>query len=124
MLQIVFFSQCSKVNVTNLDLKSKLFQDMRPVMEQWMFVPHVVKELVELESGRSKKGSLSVEELCELAITCKKVYESEYGRLDGSPRWKGKHKVAGDEEDNGNDSDQTIEMTEEEIEIACRQLNS
>lgn len=95
------------------------------MMEQWMFIPHVVKELVELESGRSKKGSLSKEEICELASTCKKIYESEFENVDSSSRRKGKQKAGIDDEDDaGFDSDRTIEMTEEEIAIACKELSS
>ena len=104
------------------------------MMEQWIFVPRVVKELAELEAGRSGKGSISKEELREMAINCKKVYISEFDRLDSSATKKGKRKAGSEEEDTVNvqvspddagfDSDKTIEMTEEEIEFACRQLNS
>ncbi|XP_020268932.1 DNA-repair protein XRCC1 [Asparagus officinalis] len=104
-------------------LKEK--KDIQLVMEQWMFIPHVVKQLLELETGRSKKGSLSKGELRELAITCKKIYESEFENVDSSLRRNGKQKAGIDDEDDaGFDSDRTIEMTEEEIEIACKELSS
>lgn len=110
-------------------LKQK--KDIRLAMDQWMFVPRVVKELSELEGGGSKKGSLSKEELSKLAITCKRIYESEFDQLDSSPRKGKKPKTDGKkddhaeaQDDSGFDSDQTIEMTEEEIELACRQLSS
>lgn len=109
-------------------------KDIRLVMDQWMFVPRVVKELSELEGGGSKKGSLSKDELSKLAITCKMIYESEFDRLDSSPRNGKKQKTYGNKadraavqstlDDSGFDSDQTIEMSEEEIELACRQLSS
>lgn len=98
-------------------------KDIRLVMEQWMFVPRVVKELVELESG-SKKGAISKEKLCELAITRKKAYQNEFDRLDSSLTRNKRKAGTSEVDDAGFESDRTIEMTEEEIEIACKQLGS
>ncbi|XP_010925301.1 DNA-repair protein XRCC1 isoform X1 [Elaeis guineensis] len=107
-------------------------QDVQHVVEQWKFVPRVVKELAEFE-GRRRRGSLSKEELSELVITCKKIYEDEFDHLDDSLVKIKKRKTDADEEDSkdmqikcydaGSDSDQTIEMTEEEIDLACKNLS-
>ncbi|XP_072961175.1 DNA-repair protein XRCC1 [Typha angustifolia] len=99
--------------------------DVRQVTERWKFVPHVAKELVELE--RMQKGSLSKEELTELAIKCKNIYKQYFDHLDDSTERSKKQKsdtCDGYEEmrDVGYDSDRTIEMTEEEIDLACRFL--
>ncbi|PKA46792.1 hypothetical protein AXF42_Ash015686 [Apostasia shenzhenica] len=83
-------------------------EDIKAVIEQWMFVPRVVKYLVGLEGG-DLHDSPSKKELCELAIKCKMIYESELKR--------GVEPAEADF-----DSDETIEMTEEEIELACRQI--
>lgn len=105
-------------------------QDVRTVTEQWMFVPRVVKELAELDGKRNAKGSLSLNEVSELASTCKKIYEEEFNKFVGSTKSK-KPKTDTDIEGKGvqnisddaeYDSDQTVEMTEDEIELACNQL--
>lgn len=104
-------------------------QDVLTMTEEWMFVPRVVKELAELDGRRNTKG-LSKNEVYELAVTCKKIYEEEFNKLEGSTKGK-KQKTDTDRKgkgvqhmsDNaGYDSDQTVEMTEDEIELACEQL--
>ncbi|KAH7681778.1 DNA-repair protein XRCC1 protein [Dioscorea alata] len=100
--------------------------DVRLVTEQWKFLPRVVKELAELDGGgRSKKELLSKEELIQLAISTKNIYESELAHINSS-HMKNKQKIDETQgsEDTGFDSDQTIEMTEEEIELACKHLTS
>ncbi|KAJ3709080.1 hypothetical protein LUZ61_012785 [Rhynchospora tenuis] len=87
---------------------------LNKVAEQWGIAPTVVRELAVIEN--SKNASLSKEEIMEIAIKCKKIYESEFKKMDLSPD-KGK-KI----ENEGSDSDETIEMTEEEIDQACRSL--
>ncbi|KAJ1704715.1 hypothetical protein LUZ63_004494 [Rhynchospora breviuscula] len=87
---------------------------LNKVAEQWGIVPTVVRELAAIEN--SKNASLSKEEIMEIAIKCKKIYESEFKRMDLSAD-KAK-KI----ENEGSDSDETIEMTEEEIDQACRSL--
>jgi DNA-repair protein XRCC1 len=67
----------------------------------------------------------------QLAAKCKKIYQAEFARLDIDGKNKDKHqndppvtehrrKTKSD--DDRYDSDETIEMTEEEIDFACRQL--
>ncbi|KAL6996524.1 hypothetical protein U1Q18_006656 [Sarracenia purpurea var. burkii] len=110
-------------------LKQK--QDIGRVIEQWSFIPRVVEELAKLESTGNGSSFLSKEELCREALTCKQIYEHELRNLDDGSL-VGKKKRRNDEtkkDDNGStegvtgdsaayDSDETIEMTEEEIDLA------
>ncbi|XP_066371268.1 DNA-repair protein XRCC1-like [Miscanthus floridulus] len=104
--------------------------DIKGVAEQWSFVPHVVNELLKLDGG-GKGAALPKEQLCQLAAKCKKIYLAEFARVDIDGKNKDKHqndshvtehrrKTKSD--DDHYDSDETIEMTEEEIDFACRQL--
>ncbi|KAL6606225.1 hypothetical protein ACP70R_041878 [Stipagrostis hirtigluma subsp. patula] len=104
--------------------------DIKGVAEQWSFVPHVVKELLKLDGGR-KEASLPKEKLSQLAIKCKKIYQAEFARMNSDDK-KGKkcrsnlaeaeHRGKTRSDDDHYDSDDTIEMTEEEIDLACRQI--
>ncbi|XP_062233634.1 DNA-repair protein XRCC1-like [Phragmites australis] len=104
--------------------------DIKGVAEQWSFVPHVVNELLKLD-GRRKEASFPKEQLSQLANKCKKIYQAEFARMNIDDKKGKKHRSDSPEtEHRGNtrldddhyDSDDTIEMTEEEIELACRQL--
>jgi len=104
--------------------------DIKGVAEQWSFVPHVVNELLKLDGSR-KDASLPKEQLLQLAIKCKKIYQAEFARMDSDDKkgTKGqssspvtKHRRKTKSDDDCYDSDATIEMTEEEIDLACRQL--
>lgn len=101
------------------------------VAEQWSFVPHVVKELLKLDGG-GEGSPLPKEQLCQLAAKCKKTYQAEFARMDvdnkkgkkcqnDSPVTEHRRKTKSDDDDHY-DSDGTVEMTEEEIDFACRQL--
>lgn len=103
--------------------------DIRHVTDQWKFVPHVVEELAKLDDT-SGTGSLSKEELSERAVTCKRIYEAEFNNAETSlVKGKKLKRVEGNEyddrkmevrpDDAGFDSDETIVMTEEEIDHAC-----
>lgn len=104
--------------------------DIEGVAEQWSFVPHVVDELLKLDGGR-KEASLPKEQLSQLAAKCKKIYQAEFARMDRDGK-KGKkrksespvaeHNRKAKSDDDHYDSDDTIEMTEEEINLACGQL--
>lgn len=95
-------------------------QDMRPVTEQWTFVPHVVEELLKFEG--SHNTSLSKVGLCKTAKSWKRIYEDELSRLDGSSSSRNvKRKIDGSEGTPGYDSDETIEMTAEEIDVAYKE---
>ncbi|WRX27940.1 BRCT domain - like 10 [Theobroma cacao] len=110
-------------------------QDVRQITEQWSFVPRVVKELAMFEG--SEHGSLTKEDLLRKAKVCKQIYEDELTRLDGDSSSKNKKpKTDGGEEGKkwgtkassrdatGYDSDETIEMTEEEIDLAYKNFAS
>jgi DNA-repair protein XRCC1 len=101
------------------------------VADQWCFVPHVVDELVRLDGGRNE-GSLSKQQLTQLAMKCKKIYQAEFAHMESDgkkdkvrqsnpPDTDSRGKTGAD--DAQYDSDDTIEMTEEEIDLACRQFS-
>lgn len=101
-------------------------KDIKTVTEQWMFVPRIVTYLAELEGGNCN-GLLPKKELYELADSCKNIYESELNQLNTSAKVQnykneGNDEYSVDPDDEGFDSDQTIEMTEEEIDFACKQI--
>lgn len=110
-------------------------QDVQQVTEQWSFVPRVVKELAIFEG--SEHGSLAKEDLLIKAKVCKQIYEDELSRLDGNSLSKNKKlKTDGGEAGNkggskassretaGYDSEETTEMTEEEIDLAYNNFAS
>lgn len=105
--------------------------------EQWNFIPRVVEELAKFESTTNGSALLSKEELCREAMTCKKIYEVEFRKLDEDaladkkrPRTDEAKKgckgrtgaFTGDEA--AYDSDETIEMTEEDVELAYNAVAS
>lgn len=100
-------------------------QDINQMTEEWKFVPQVVEELAKLSS---KKESISKEELCRHATDSKRIYEVELNSLlASSPERKKKPPNINKELKNGHkakeyDSDDTIEMTEEEIDIAFQKV--
>ncbi|KAJ1257941.1 hypothetical protein BS78_10G035300 [Paspalum vaginatum] len=102
---------------------------IKVVAEQWSFVPHVVNELLKLDGG-IKDASLPKDQLSQLAIKCKKIYQAEFAHVGSHDKGK-KHKSESPETEHRRkaksdvdhyDSDDTIEMTEEEIDLACGQL--
>lgn len=109
------------------------FQDIQQATEQWNFVPRVVEELAKLEGTGNDLASNSKEDLCKQAKACKRIYEQELKNIDDNPstnkkkpkfdeknlRTNGKNKDV-----TGYDSDETIEMTEEEIDIAFKTVAS
>ncbi|KAK1299486.1 hypothetical protein QJS10_CPB14g01154 [Acorus calamus] len=102
-------------------------KDIKQVTEQWNIIPRVVEELLKLSHGSS--ASFLKEDLYEQAVKCKRVYEVELKVLDASRTEMTKREVhdEGDDKagyDSDADSDKTVEMTEEEIELACRDLTS
>ncbi|XP_042496781.1 DNA-repair protein XRCC1 [Macadamia integrifolia] len=112
-------------------------KDIRQVTEEWKFVPHVVEELAGFESARSGSESLSKEDLYQQAMICKSIYMMAYDSFEGQSAQKSKkpktgkdHKHHDDDEtknkvnDAAYDSDETIEMTEEEIDIAYKTVAS
>lgn len=109
-------------------------QDVRKITDQWNVVPHAVEEMVKLVDGGNASSSLSKEDLCRKAKACKEIYEAELSSLDGSKSKKQRLKsdesgsskrtntVTGDAAEY--DSDETIEMTEEEVDMAYNTVAS
>lgn len=81
-----------------------------------MFIPHVVKELSELDDGN--KQLLTKKELLKLALTCITIYATELKISDEFPTRKKLKRSVDLKNESGFDSDATIEMTEEEINLA------
>ncbi|KAK1264508.1 hypothetical protein QJS04_geneDACA024422 [Acorus gramineus] len=91
-------------------------KDIKQVTEQWNIIPRVVEELLKVSHGSSI--SLLMEDLYEQAVKCKRVYEVEFKVLDTShtETTEGDGKAGYDSDA---DSDKTVEMTEDEIELAA-----
>ncbi|KAK1358271.1 DNA-repair protein XRCC1 [Heracleum sosnowskyi] len=108
-------------------------QEIQHISEQWNFVPRVVEELVKLE--RSQDEPLPKKHLYKQALACKEIYEKELKMLNDSFAIKKKLKT-GDSKRSGKernetpsrsadyDSDETIEMTEEDIDKAYNSVAS
>ncbi|KAK9102133.1 hypothetical protein Sjap_019387 [Stephania japonica] len=103
---------------------------IQEMIEQWRFIPRVVKELARLDDMDRSEKSFNRKDLCRQAMTCKRIYEMEFNLAgDDSTTTKKKKKGHGGHGTNrknigakasgyGYDSDETLEMTEEEIDLA------
>lgn len=122
---------CLQDAIASLEQK----QDVRQITEQWNFIPRVVEELAKLEATGVDSLSISKEDLCRQAMDCKRIYEVELHNLDDDYSRKKKPKTEGHGKDEGEtevlcsgaagyDSDETIEMTEEEIDLAYNSVAS
>lgn len=113
-------------------------QDLRPLTEQWTTVPRVVEELIEVQSTESS-SSIPKDDLYRQVLACKKIYEGELKMMsngskgnDTSPMSKsrntrkGKHGLTDDLAGNlmDYDSEETIEMTEDEVNDAYNSIAS
>ncbi|XP_019083567.1 PREDICTED: DNA-repair protein XRCC1-like [Camelina sativa] len=99
-------------------------QDIGSVTELWSFVPRVVKELGKIESSSKKENSTaSKEELCKEAKSWKKIYEAELVKPGEDESSGTKSRETSRVAATGYDSDETVEMTEEEIELAYRNVS-
>ncbi|OIW15846.1 hypothetical protein TanjilG_04381 [Lupinus angustifolius] len=109
-------------------LKEK--QDIRKGTEDWSFIPRVVDELAKLDEEGSSTASMSKGDLHRHAVDCKRIYEEELNSLDDERKKnpkinKGQSSKSGRTNAkscgaNEYDSDETIEMTEQEIEEAYK----
>ncbi|PRQ50817.1 putative BRCT domain-containing protein [Rosa chinensis] len=122
---------CLQDAIASLEQK----QDVQQITEQWNFIPHVVEELAKLESTGNNSVAISKEDLCRQAMDCKRIYEVELHNLDDDSSRKKKRKTGRREKDKGEtealcsgaavyDSDETLEMTEEEIDLAYNTIAS
>ncbi|KAK7271890.1 hypothetical protein RJT34_28148 [Clitoria ternatea] len=104
-------------------------QDIRKGTEDWKFLPRVVEELVKLDGVGNNMALFSKEDLHSQALDCKRIYEAELARLDDESK-KNSKKNEGQTSKTGRtsaveyDSDETIEMTEQEIDLAYETLSS
>lgn len=99
-----------------------------------MFLPRVVNELAKLDMAGDNKASLSREDLHRQALDCKRIYEeelknSDHGRKNNSKVNKEQKSRSGRTNAMSSgaveyDSDETIEMTEQEIDLAYKTLSS
>lgn len=103
-----------------------IMQDVRKITEEWKFVPRVVEELAKLEGMGENGASISKEDLHRQAMECKRVYEMEFDSAEDDPFPKKKKKPKTGEQKGvtGYDSDETIEMTEQEIDLAYNNVTS
>ncbi|XP_027342538.1 DNA-repair protein XRCC1 [Abrus precatorius] len=109
-------------------------QDIRKGTEDWKFLPRVVEELAKLDVVGNNMNSLSKEDLHRQALDCKSIYEVELNRLDRDRKKKSKINEeqlskTGRTNDKSSgaveyDSDETIEMTEQEIDLAYKTLST
>ncbi|KAL2926916.1 DNA-repair protein XRCC1 [Bienertia sinuspersici] len=115
-------------------------QNLQHLTEQWSMVPRVVEELLQVQ-GSESSSSISKDGLRKQAIVCKKIYEKELKGMmmsddlnekNEEPKCKshntgkGKHSSTDDiaSKSMDYDSDETIEMTEDEINDAYHNLAS
>ena len=114
-----------------------LVKDVHKVTEQWNFIPHVVKELLKLEGAGENSTSISKKDLLKQAKEFKQVYETEFDHLEDDDSFGKKKKpktgekkrdsrgvTANSSDVSAYDSDETIEMTEEEIDLAYENVSS
>ncbi|KAH0666504.1 hypothetical protein KY285_027710 [Solanum tuberosum] len=106
-------------------------EDMRQITEQWECIPRAVEELAKFDG--SCVGSATMhKDLCKQAATCKQIYELEYRNREDDELSKKKEqqtrvsgKAGGAAKDAAAyDSDDTVEMTEEEINHAYNAVAS
>lgn len=94
---------------------------MGKILEDWSFVPRVIEELNKLDIARD---STDKKDIYHQAIVCKRIYEFELknsedeNTTDKTKRAKKRAKFEKNEKTENYDSDDTIEMTEDEIKEA------
>ncbi|KAI3671555.1 hypothetical protein L1987_87294 [Smallanthus sonchifolius] len=96
---------------------------MGKILEEWSFVPRVVEELNKLDIA----GDNTVKkDIYHQAIVCKRIYEFELGNSeDEKPTDKNKRaKIEKSGKTENYDSDDTIEMTEDEVKEAFNSVAS
>ncbi|KAL8122995.1 DNA-repair protein XRCC1 [Apium graveolens] len=110
-------------------------QEIKHISEQWNFVPQVVEELAKLERSQDEPDSLPKKHLLKQALACKEIYDKELETLNDSFTSKKKLKTGESKKTDKKrnetsgvsadyDSDETIEMTEEDIDKAYNSVAS
>ncbi len=108
-------------------------QDIRKGIEDWKFLPRVVEELAKLDVAGNNMASMLKEDLHRLALDCNCIYEVELNRLEHD--WTKNSKMNEEQTSKTGrtnalssgateyDSDETIKMTEQEIDLAYKTLS-
>ncbi|XP_019195567.1 PREDICTED: DNA-repair protein XRCC1 [Ipomoea nil] len=91
-------------------------QDVKRITEEWACIPRAVEELAKFQGTKSRLTMVQKEDLCKQAVSCKQIYEREFKNKDLFLKMK--------EPNTGSDSDETIEMTEQEIDQAYNAVSS
>ncbi|KAD1657711.1 hypothetical protein E3N88_39563 [Mikania micrantha] len=93
------------------------------ILEEWSFVPQVVEELNKLDTS---EDNLAKKDIYHQAIACKAIYEFELGNSEEEKTTdkKKRAKIEKSEKSVNYDSDDTIEMTEDEIQEAFYRVAS
>lgn len=91
-------------------------QDVKRITEEWACIPRAVEELAKFQGTKSGLAMVQKEDLCKQAVSCKQIYEREFKNKDPFLKTK--------EPNTGSDSDETIEMTEREIDQAYNAVSS
>ncbi|KAK4786059.1 hypothetical protein SAY86_002748 [Trapa natans] len=106
-------------------------QEIHGICEQWNILPRVVEEVLKIKGSKSCSPSILGECIKKWIVNCKTIYEDEYRRLDEGSGEEGNSGTRGslrEEEISKHlteyDSDETIEMTEEEIDLAFNRVTS
>ncbi|KAK4747063.1 hypothetical protein SAY87_026100 [Trapa incisa] len=105
-------------------------QEIHGICEQWNILPRVVEEVLKIKGSKSCSPSILGECIKKWIVNCKTIYEDEYRRLDeGSGEGNSGTRGSLREEEISKhlteyDSDETIEMTEEEIDLAFNRVTS
>ncbi|XP_071731880.1 DNA-repair protein XRCC1 [Rutidosis leptorrhynchoides] len=90
---------------------------MEKIMEEWSFVPQVIEELNKLYIAKDGPISTSKKDIYQQAIAWKRIYVSELGNSEDDTTDKKKRPKIdeNDGETKDDESDDTIEMTEDEV---------
>nr|GME03211.1 DNA-repair protein XRCC1 [Ipomoea batatas] len=91
-------------------------QDVKRITEEWACIPRAVEELAKFQGTKSGLAMVQKEDLCKQAVSCKQIYEREFKNKDPILKTK--------EPNTGSDSDETIEMTQREIDQAYNAVSS
>ncbi|KAI7736423.1 hypothetical protein M8C21_016096 [Ambrosia artemisiifolia] len=90
---------------------------LEKILEDWSFIPRVVEELNKLDIAGD---SLVKKDIYHQAIVCKRIYEFELGNSEDEKTTdkRTQAKIEKSEKTENYDSDDTIEMTEDEVKEA------
>ncbi|CAI0422606.1 unnamed protein product [Linum tenue] len=106
-------------------------QDVRKIANQWNVVPRALEELLKLLGNTNGSAAYPKEDICRQAKEFKEAYEAAFSSLDDDSKTNNKgvknstgHHNHNERSSPGYDSDDTIEMTEEEVDLAYSSVAS